>query len=199
MFCIIDVACHSAETLAEIFAHGIRFALAMYFDNSFANGRTPLHDLVCPLTRFPLMHRSCGSSTVFWHSPMRNVDHYNMPPSPFCSAIYLRHPSTPLRIVATLAADRIIVVFHRGRGEPGRGRKWNPPEVDEVVQSRKIVCAADRKRTVRGYKLNRGVSHPTRKSEFARPLNRQCATVSPVSLLSLYCGARQPLRNGRCQ
>lgn len=108
---------------------------------------------------------------------MRNVDHYNMPPDPFCNAIYLRHPSTLLRNVATLAADRIIVVFHR-EGAERRG-KWNPPEVDEVVQFRKIVCAADRKRTVRGYKLNRGVSHPTRKSEFARPLNRQCATVSP--------------------
>lgn len=89
---------------------------------------------------------------------MRNVDHYNMPPGPFCNAIYLRHPSTLLRIVATLAADRIIVVFHRGRGERETGEEWNPPEVDEVVQSRKIVCAADRKRTVRGYKLNRGVS-----------------------------------------
>lgn len=118
-------------------AYDIRFTFVIYFDNSFANGRSPpFHDLVCPLTRFPLMHRSCGSSTVFWHSPMRNVDHYNMPPGPFCNAIYLRHPSTLLRIVATLAADRIIVVFHRERVERERG-KWNPPEVDEVVQFRK--------------------------------------------------------------
>lgn len=112
---------------------------------------------------------------------MRNVGRYNTPPGPFCNAIYLRHPSTLPRIVATLAADRIIVVFHRERGRAERRARGerNPPEVDEVVQSRKIVCAADRKRAVRGYKLNRGVSHPTRKSEFARPLNRPCAPLSP--------------------
>jgi len=72
-----------------------------------------------------------------------------MPPGPFCNAIYLRHPSTLPRIVATLAADRIIVVFHSGRGETEK--EWNPPEVNEVVQSRKIVCAAEQE--ARGQKI----------------------------------------------
>lgn len=64
-----------------------------------------IRDLVRPLARFPLMSRSCGFSTVFWHSPMRNVDHYNTARSILQRDLFASS-SHPPGIVATLSRCR---------------------------------------------------------------------------------------------